>query len=344
MLINRISLFRALSVALGLHPGICCCPTFALTMRNLSRFMFLLFLAFLACSGSASGRTKVSLKDVLSASGIQKIAFSLVQWKFGHGYVVMHEIYAITADDPSAKLIQAEESSNPAWSPDGSKLAFISFKPGKHSELYVVNTDGSNRIQLTTSKGGGGVSCTSWSPDGERLAFSAMADKIAKIFVINADGSDQRLVTEGGCPKWSPDGKQLAFSRYEASTKAQRTRVWITNVDGSDARALTEDKIDSIAPDWLPDGRGVIFASNWGGRARLMIYSSDVAGTVRLIKKSDKYDLSYPSLSPDGKVLVCQVSKERELPSVAVFRLEGTDIKPVFVANGGIQPSVLWKR
>jgi TolB protein len=312
-------------------------------MRKLPMLRLLLLLALLLCSASVTGRTKVNLKDVFATSKIQKIAYSVSQWKFGRGYVMTHEIYAMTADDPSAKLIQAENSSNPAWSPDGSKLASISFKPGKLSELYVVNADGSNRIQLTTSKDGSGVSCASWSPDGERLAFSARADKIAKIFVINADGSDQRLITKGDCPKWSPDGKQLAFSRYEARTKAQRIRVWITNVDGSDARALTDEKSDSSAPDWLPDGRGVIFASS-SLYGRVAIYSSDMAGSVRLIKRSDKYDLYYPNLSPDGKLLVCQMQVEREQPSVVVIMLEGTDIKPVYVAKGGIQPSVVWKR
>jgi len=311
-------------------------------MRNLPRLALLLLLALLMSSGSGIGRTKNSLKDVFAASKIQKIAFLVSRWKFGLGHDWIHEIYAITADDPSAKLIQPENSLNPAWSPDGSKLAFTSFKPGKPSELYVANADGSNRIQLTTSKYGSRVECVSWSPDGERLAFSNWADKIAKIFLIKADGSDMRVVTEGGCPKWSPDGKQLAFTRLNFGAKPRRSNVWIINVDGSEARALTDDKSASELPEWLPDGRGVIFASNRDGN--FAIYSSDLAGTVRLVLRSDKYSLSYPNLSPDGKVLVCQLQIEREQPSVAVIPLEGANKKPVYVSEPGLQPSVVWKR
>src|SRR5215470_15096935 len=98
----------------------------------------LLLLMFLTSADSGICQTKASLSDVFRANKIQKIAFSAGQWKFGFGRVLVYEIYEMTADNPSAKLIEPDNSSSPAWSPDGSKLAFSSAKNLDPTQLFVA--------------------------------------------------------------------------------------------------------------------------------------------------------------------------------------------------------------
>ncbi len=92
---------------------------------------------------------------------------------------------------------------SPAWSPDGSRIAFTAIRSGDAPSIYVMNPDGSNRVRLTTS---GYDYIPAWSPDGTKIAF----DRGTDVYVMNADGSNLRAVTTGGQVSWygvawSPD-------------------------------------------------------------------------------------------------------------------------------------------
>ena len=109
------------------------------------------------------------------------------------------------------------EDSTPAWSPDGSKIAFTSAIDG-YNEIYVMNADGSNIIQLTDNSDWDDVS-PAWSPDGSKIAFMSDRDRdddIFEIYVMNADGSNVIQLTnnsdQDGFPAWSPDGSKIAFT------------------------------------------------------------------------------------------------------------------------------------
>jgi len=101
----------------------------------------------------------------------------------------------------------------PAWSPDGTKIAFDSTRDG-HSEIYVMNADGSSPTRLTENTVGD--FSPAWSPDGSSIAFVSTRDGQADIYIMDADGSDVTRLTENSIYEislsWSPDGTKIAFS------------------------------------------------------------------------------------------------------------------------------------
>ena len=159
---------------------------------------------------------------------------------------------------------------NPVWSPDGTKIAFVSNRDYLFS-LYVMNADGSNS-QLVTDKVLD-LGEPSWSPDGRKIAFSAgvrgtigMSKPSIDIYVLNVDGSGLAKLTQdsgaNGSPTWSPDGKQIAFVSDRDDGKS---KIWIMNADGSNQRILpngqntTSDGFLGGQPAWSPDGTKILF-------------------------------------------------------------------------------------
>jgi len=125
----------------------------------------------------------------------------------------------------------------PDWSPDGSRLVYI----GLGNNLYVADTNGNNRIQLTFLK-----DCDNrhpvFSPDGKKIAFSSASPYSGvQIYVMNSDGSDlKKLTTEGGTsPCWSPDGTKIPFVRRNWEYSSKQGQIWIMDADGNNKTQLT---------------------------------------------------------------------------------------------------------
>lgn len=142
----------------------------------------------------------------------------------------------------------------PAWSPDGSLIAFASDRVSPfNSEIYVVEPDGTGLRRLTFTAGGDGVlgddSMPAWSPDGSRIAFVSNRDQQNEIYVMDADGSDQRRVLarpsrDDLFPRWSPDGTRLVFA---SSGLEVGPDLVVVGLDGSGLASLT----DGTDPSWV---------------------------------------------------------------------------------------------
>jgi Tol biopolymer transport system component len=158
-----------------------------------------------------------------------------------------------------------------------------------------VNPDGSGLRNLTRSPEH--EFATAWSPDGRKIAFTRSRDYFRRgnvaLYVINADGSGQRRLTQtrgrhDGNPVWSypwsavwsPDGRMIAF----ATKRDGNFDVYILNADGSGLRNLTRNPGRDFFQAWLPDGR-IAFSSDRGGDAELYVLNADGSGLRNLTRE-----------------------------------------------------------
>jgi Tol biopolymer transport system component len=161
------------------------------------------------------------------------------------------EIYVIDLENEGAvtRLTEYEDrDSSPTWSPDGTQIAFRRRIDG-NSEIFVMNSDGSNVRQLTDDPAFDGD--PNWSPDGSEIIFTSDRSGNYDIWVMNADGTDQAQITNHPAadeyPWWSPDGEYIAFQ----SNRHGATQIWVMRWDGSDVSLLANDAPTGY-PTWSP--------------------------------------------------------------------------------------------
>lgn len=213
----------------------------------------------------------------------------------------------VTVDTMSA-ICPVPGGQEPSWSPDGSQLVFSFWveMDGRESnrELFIINADGSNLRQLTTTPES--ETQPEWSPDGNRIVFLRSSETIygdlwlGDIFSIHPDGSgDVNLTNDSSMtdlwPSWSPDGEWIAFTKRSGSdTFPQTLGVYVMRSDGSQLRQVSSDDSDGHVPAWSPDGATIAFMGSGG------VYLVAADGTdERLLTPG-----SFPSWSPDGSRLV----------------------------------------
>jgi hypothetical protein len=220
---------------------------------------------------------------------------------------------------------------NPAWSPDGSKIAFASARDG-NDEIYVMSADGSGQARLTFD--GGSDRHPTWSPDGGRIAFVSWRSGNSDVYVMNADGSNLVRLTSNGAedsdPDWSPDGSKIAFtSRRDGYDLA----IYVMNADGSGAARFSSGGYD-VQPDWAPDGTKLVFSRTYCDYdcwSNLIVQS--VSGSVVELAPGG----SDPVWSPDGGWIAFGAAFGAG--GVSAIRPDGTG--QVLILGNAYQPA--WK-
>ena len=191
-----------------------------------------------------------------------------------------------------------EFQTDPAWSPDGAKIAFASAREGSF-DIYVMNADGTGTTRLTSSDANDHG--PTWSPDGSRIAFARSSDG-GHVWLMNADGTGAHRLTDDditaeGEPSWSPDGSWIAYTHRASGSDFRE--IWVAHPDGSGRRSVTKLRARSYAPAWSPDSKRLAFSADKDG-VRYDIYTigADGKGLRRLVQSPE--DAFEPAWSPDG--------------------------------------------
>ena len=230
------------------------------------------------------------------------------------------------SDGATAITNNSSTDRNPAWSPDGRRIAFASGPYGDR-KIYVMNADGSGVTQLTHSSGRDRD--PAWSPDGRRIAFANNY-----ISVTDADGSDVTQFTQlthnsigSQDPAWSPDGRRIAFtSRPPGSGPLSRPRdfeIYVMDADGSGVTQLTHNSDGDSGPAWSPDGRLIAFACGRDGDPEICVMDADGSGVTQLTHNSNvDYD---PAWSPDGRRIAFTSWRDGD-PEIYVMDADGSGV------------------
>ena len=199
---------------------------------------------------------------------------------------------AVTALSSSEPII------SPVWSPDGSKLAYVSFE--KKKPVIYVHTLASGQRQVVANFKGSN-SAPAWSPDGRKLAVVLSKDGNSQIYVVNADGTGvQRLTQSGGIdtePRYSPDGGSIYFT----SDRGGSPQIYRMGANGGDAQRVSFEGSYNVSPRPSADGKSLAFISRRDGRFQLAVM--DLASKqVQILTDSTKDES--PSFAPNSRMIL----------------------------------------
>jgi len=189
------------------------------------------------------------------------------------------QIWLMNADGTAPRRISEmpEGACQPAWAPDGTRLAIISpcafnqeTYPG--ASIFIITVDSTEVVRLPTVPGGDFD--PAWSPDGTRIAFTSLRDfNRAQVYVINlADNTVKSIsanTVRDSQPYWSPDGRQVVF----VSTRRGPYQIWTMSSDGGDQTLFSRSgSLKDTHPVWSPDGQAILFTQSevLGGVPRLV--------------------------------------------------------------------------
>ncbi len=228
------------------------------------------------------------------------------------------EIYVMDANggNPQNLTNHPDNDFQPSWSPDGKRVAFVSYRDGHvidgipTGEIYVMDTDGGNPQNLTNHPDRDWLPV--WSPDGKRIAFVSDRDGNFnfEIYVMEVDGSNQQNLTNNpfadGNPSWSPDGKRIVFSSdgpgHFRSKFGPTDEIYVMDADGGNPQRLTNNRRYDWHPSWSPDGERIAFQSDRKGDLQnFEIYVMDADGGNEQRLTNNRVDDGNPSWSPDGE-------------------------------------------
>lgn len=239
----------------------------------------------------------------------------------------------------------------PAWSPDGSRIAFDSDRSGQaNREIMVAAASGGTARRLTDDPGFDFV--PAWSPDGEWIAFVSTRDSeydpvrrnveafSGEIYRIRPDGTDlQRLTHDEAhdqAPAWSADGERIAWCRDDSG----QGDIWVMNADGSDPRVFVASADFECTPRFSPDGLRLAWRVTRGDSSWIMIAAADGSGASRLELPFDR--VFEPDWSPDGHWICFTVVVTDSDLDVYAAHIDGG--APLLIAGGpGRQQGCAWR-
>jgi TolB protein len=215
-----------------------------------------------------------------------------------HGADFLLQIADADGANPQTALVSKEPIISPTWSPDGTRIAYVSFE-NKKPVVYVHSLVTGNRSVLANYKGSN--SAPAWAPDGAHLAVVLSRDGGSQMFLLRPDGSDlNRLASSSAIdtePCFSPDGQSIYFT----SDRGGSPQIYRMPATGGEATRVTFEGSYNVTPRVSPDGKSLAYIARNGGRFQLMLL--DLASKQTQVLTEGGADES-PSFSPNGKMIL----------------------------------------
>jgi TolB protein len=211
-----------------------------------------------------------------------------------------YELQIADADGGNAQtaLASREPIISPSWSPDGGKLAYVSFE-AKKPVIYVHDLTSGRRHVAANFKGSN--SAPAWSPDGRRLAIVLTKDGNSQLYIVSADGSGAtRLASSPGIdtePQFSPDGQWIYFT----SDRGGSPQIYRIASSGGTAQRITFEGQYNVTPRPSPDGKSLAYISRPNGSFQLTVM--DLATKQTQILTDSAKDES-PSYAPNSRMIL----------------------------------------
>jgi TolB protein len=222
---------------------------------------------------------------------------------------------------------------SPSWSPDGKKVAYVSFEDRK-PVIYVHELATGRRIALSNQKGNN--SAPAWSADGKKLAISLSKDGNTQIYSVNADGTGLQRITQGRTidtePQYAADGRSIYFT----SDRGGNPQIYRMSADGEQvegAKRITFKQGFVTSPRISPDGKYLAYIANIGGAFRLYILNLATGDSQAL---TDGTSDESPSFAANGRYVLysTKVGGKRVLAAVSVdgnskqiLSIPGSDVR-----------------
>ena len=247
-----------------------------------------------------------------------------------------YEIYVMDADGGNRGNLSNHpvDDQDPDWSPDGTKIAFVSNRNDGVYQIYVMDADGTNQIRLTD--GPRDKRHPDWSPDGGKIAFTAhpkaFGVEVSRIEVMDADGENRAVLEHDAlAPSWSPDGGKIAF----VSWRDDRNEIYVIGADGQGLERLTDDLLGGQSLSFSPDGRRIASDPTDGEFYHIYVMGADGKNPMRLSPNQAKH--SHPTWSHDGRAIAYASSDDGFLSDkIHLMTVDGKHIKQLSTVREGI--------